>query len=177
VIEWSNVMISRRKFLLASFATLFPGPLLAQVCTHAPELSGVGPWFNSSPLDLARLRGKVVLVEFWTHGCSNCRNVEPYINQWHERYAGQGLVIVGVHTPEFTHEADAKRVKDYLLEHRILHPVVMDNDYAIWNRWGNHYWPALYLVNTSGQLCYSHFGEGAYAQTERQIRALLNADH
>lgn len=167
-------MISRRNFLLGSLATLLPGPLLAQACIPAPDIVGAGPWFNSPPLVLARLKGKVVLVEFWTHGCSNCRNVEPYINQWHERYAGQGLVIVGVHTPEFAYEAEPERVKAYLAEHRILHPVVMDNDHAIWTRWGNRYWPALYLVNASGQLCYSHFGQGAYAQTEKQIRSLLN---
>lgn len=166
-------MITRRFFLLASLASLFPGPLPAQSCAAAPDISGAGPWFNSPPLDLAQLKGKVVLVEFWTHGCSNCRNVEPYINQWHKRYGEEGLAIVGVHTPEFAYEADPGRLKDYLLEHRIRHPVVMDNDHAIWNRWGNRYWPALYLVNQSGQLCYSHFGEGAYARSEQEIRALL----
>ena len=170
-------MITRRSFLFASVAALASGSVLAQSCTPAPDVSGAGPWFNSAPLDLAGLRGKAVLVEFWTLGCSNCRNVEPYINQWHERYGRQGLVIVGVHTPEFAYEADPKRLKNYLLEHRILHPVVMDKDYSIWNRWGNRYWPALYLVDPSGQLCYSHFGEGAYARTEQEIRAILAEGH
>ncbi|HYP67401.1 MAG TPA: redoxin domain-containing protein, partial [Thiobacillaceae bacterium] len=164
-------MITRRSFLLASLASLVSGPLPAHSCAPAPDISGAGPWFNSAPLDLASLRGKVVLVEFWTHGCSNCRNVEPYIKQWQERYAKRGLMIVGVHTPEFADEAEPRRVKDYLLEHRILHPVVMDNDHAIWNRWGNRYWPAVYLVNPAGELCYSHFGEGDYDRTEQKIRA------
>ncbi|MGA7181219.1 MAG: thioredoxin-like domain-containing protein [Thiobacillaceae bacterium] len=168
-------MITRRGLLLASLATLISKGLLADTCTNAPEISAVGPWLNSPPLKLVELKGKVVLVEFWTHGCYNCRNVEPYINEWHKRYAGQGLVIVGVHTPEFAYEADPKRVKAYLDQHHILHPVVMDNDYAIWNRWGNRYWPTLYLVSRSGQMCYSHYGEGAYARTEQEIRALLNA--
>jgi thiol-disulfide isomerase/thioredoxin len=170
-------MITRRNFLLASLAALISEPLEAQSCATAPDISGAGPWFNSAPLDLAGLRGKAVLVEFWTHGCFNCRNVEPYIRQWHERYADQGLVIVGVHSPEFAYEADPKRVKDYVLEHRIQYPVVMDSDHAIWNRWGNQYWPALYLVNRSGQVCYSHYGEGAYARTEQEIRALLTGGH
>jgi thiol-disulfide isomerase/thioredoxin len=168
-------MITRRELLLASLAALLPKSLPANTCTPAADISGTGPWFNSPPLSLAQLKGRVVLVEFWTHGCTNCRNVEPYINQWHERYADQGLVIVGVHTPEFAYEAEPKRVKDYLAGHHILHAVVMDNDYAIWNRWHNRYWPALYLVNASGQLCYSHYGEGAYARTEQEIQTLLNA--
>lgn len=166
-------MTTRRNLLLGSLAALLPRPLLAQACATAPDVSGPGPWFNSPPLSLARLKGKVVLVEFWTFGCYNCRNVEPYVKQWHERYAKQGLVVVGVHTPEFAHEADPKRVKNYLAENNIAHPVIMDNDYAIWNRWRNRYWPAMYLLNKSGQACYSHFGEGRYAETESRIQQLL----
>jgi hypothetical protein len=97
----------------------------------------------------------------------------PHINQWHERYAKQGLVVVGVHTPEFAHEADPSRVKNFLQENGITHPVVMDNDYAIWNRWANRYWPAMYLLNQSGEICYRHFGEGRYMETEAFIRQLL----
>jgi thiol-disulfide isomerase/thioredoxin len=166
-------MINRRQFLLASIAATLPKPLLAEFCAAAPDISGSGPWFNSPPLALAQLKGKVVLVEFWTFGCSNCRNVEPYVKQWHQRYAGEGLVVVGVHTPEFAHEADPKRVQKYLTENRITHPVVLDNDYAIWRRWGNRYWPAMYVLNQSGEVCYRHFGEGRYAQTERKIREML----
>lgn len=166
-------MITRRNLLLASLAAVLPGPLLAQSCTRAPDISGTGPWFNSPPLSLEQLKGKVVLVEFWTFGCYNCRNVEPYVKQWHDRHAGDGLVIVGVHTPEFAHEADPKRVKKYLSDNDISHPVVLDNDYAIWRRWSNRYWPAMYLLNKSGELCYRHFGEGRYAETEAQIKRLL----
>ena len=166
-------MTSRRNLLLAGLAALLPKPLLAQSCSAAPDVDGVGPWFNSPPLSLARLKGKVVLVEFWTFGCYNCRNVEPYVKQWHERYVRQGLVVVGVHTPEFAHEADPKRVKKYLAENDIAHPVVMDNDFTIWNRWSNRYWPAIYLLNKSGEVCYRHFGEGRYDETESRIRQLL----
>jgi thiol-disulfide isomerase/thioredoxin len=166
-------MITRRNILLAGIAAMLPETLFAQTCVDAPDISGIGPWFNSPPLSLARLRGKVVLVEFWTFGCYNCRNVEPYVKQWHERYRDDGLVVVGVHTPEFAHEADPKRVRKYLNENGITHPVVMDNDYAIWNRWGNRYWPAMYLLNKSGELCYRLFGEGRYQQTEQKIRELL----
>lgn len=166
-------MITRRNILLAGIAAMLPKPLLAQTCVDAPDISGTGPWFNSTPQSLARLRGKVVLVEFWTFGCYNCRNVEPYVKQWHARYASEGLVVIGVHTPEFAHEADPKRVKKYLADNGISHPVVLDNDYAIWNRWGNRYWPAMYLLNKSGELCYRHFGEGRYAETEAQIKRLL----
>jgi thiol-disulfide isomerase/thioredoxin len=166
-------MITRRNILLAGIAAMLPESLLAQTCADAPDISGTGPWFNSPPLSLASLKGKVVLVEFWTFGCYNCRNVGPYVKQWHERHRDDGLVVVGVHTPEFAHEADPKRVKKYLADNGISHPVVLDNDYAIWNRWGNRYWPAMYLLNKSGELCYRHFGEGRYAETEAQIKRLL----
>jgi thiol-disulfide isomerase/thioredoxin len=166
-------MITRRNILLAGIAAMLPNPLFAQTCVDAPDISVTGPWFNSSPLSLAQLRGKVVLVEFWTFGCYNCRNVEPYVKQWHARYASEGLVVIGVHTPEFAHEADPRRVRKYLNENGIAHPVVLDNDYAIWNRWGNRYWPAMYLLNKSGEVCYRHFGEGRYAETEAQIKRLL----
>ncbi len=166
-------MITRRHMLIASLAALIPKPLLAQSCAAAPDIAGPGPWLNSAPLSLAKLRGKVVLVEFWTYGCVNCRNVMPYVKQWHERYVKQGLVVVGVHTPEFPHEADPERVKSFLRDNAITHPVVMDNDSVIWNRWNNRYWPAMYLLNKSGELCYQHFGEGRYAETEAMIRRLV----
>lgn len=167
-------MTSRREILLAGLAaTLHPKLLFAQACVPAPDINGNGPWFNSAPLSLTRLENKVVLVEFWTFGCYNCRNVEPYIKQWHTHYADKGLVVVGVHTPEFAHESDPKRVKNYLLENNIRHPVVMDNDHAIWNRWRNRYWPAMYLINKSGDVCYRHFGEGRYAETEARIQDFL----
>lgn len=166
-------MITRRNFLLASLVALPSKPLLARSCAAAPDIAGSGPWLNSAPLSLAKLKGKVVLVEFWTYGCYNCRNVMPYVKQWHERYAKQGLVVVGVHTPEFAHEADHERVRNFLRENGITHPVVLDNDSVIWNRWNNRYWPAMYLLNKSGELCYQHFGEGRYDETEAMIRRLV----
>ena len=166
-------MTTRRNLLLAGLIALLPQPVLAQGCSAAPDISGAGTWFNSAPLSLAKLKGKVVLVEFWTFGCYNCRNVEPYVKQWHERYAGGGLVVVGVHTPEFAHEADPARVQRYLVDNHIRHAVVMDNDYLIWKRWSNRYWPAMYLLNKSGELCYRHSGEGRYRETETRIRQLL----
>jgi thiol-disulfide isomerase/thioredoxin len=166
-------MTTRRNLLLAGLAALLPKPLLAQACVAAPDIAGPGPWFNSPPLSLAQLRGKVVLVEFWTFGCSNCRNVMPHVKQWHERYGKQGLVVIGVHTPEFPHEADAGRVEEFLVDNNIRYPVVMDNDYAIWNGWGNRYWPAMYLLNKSGAVCYRHFGEGRYKETEAIIQQQL----
>ena len=168
-------MITRRQVLFASLAALFAKPSLARSCVAAPDIAGAGPWLNSAPLSLAKLKGKVVLVEFWTYGCYNCRNVMPYVKQWHARYAKQGLVVVGVHTPEFPHEADPDRVRSFLRDNAITHPVVMDNDSVIWNRWSNRYWPAMYLLNQSGELCYQHVGEGRYIETEAMIRRLLAA--
>lgn len=138
----------------------------------APDIVG-STWLNSVPLSLAGLRNKVVLVEFWTLGCSNCRNVEPYIKKWHEKYARQGLVVVGVHSPEFDYEKEIDRVRGYVQEHSIRHAVVIDNDFAIWNRFGNRYWPAMYLIDKTGAVCSIQIGEGGYEKTERQIRQLL----
>ncbi len=158
-------------FLTAATA---PPPAAAAGCagTPAPDIAGK-PWLNSEPLHLARLRDKVVLVEFWTLGCSNCRNVEPYVKQWHAQYAGRGLVVVGVHTPEFDYEKDLRRVEEYVRTHGIRYPVVIDNDYVIWNRYANRYWPAMYLIDKHGAICSVHIGEGGYAETEQKIRQLL----
>lgn len=138
----------------------------------APELQN-RVWLNSAPLRLADLKGKVVLVEFWTYGCSNCRNVEPYIKQWHRRYAPQGLVVIGVHSPEFSHERDIDNVKRYLREHAIHYPVAIDNDFATWKRYNNHYWPALYLIDKQGVIRFVNIGEGDYEKREQQILSLL----
>lgn len=166
-------MITRRELLLAGLTAVMPKPAFADSCSSAPDIDGAGPWFNSPPLSLSKLVGKPVLVEFWTFGCYNCRNVLPYIKQWYGQYAKQGLSFVGVHTPEFSFEADPKQVKDFLDKNDVRYPVVMDNDYAIWNRWSNRYWPALYLIDKTGQVCYRHYGEGRYAETEAAIHRLL----
>jgi thiol-disulfide isomerase/thioredoxin len=143
----------------------------------APGFDGGGAWVNSAPLDLAKLgaQGKVVLVDFWTFGCYNCTNTLPYVKQWWAKYKDQGLVIVGVHTPEFESERVLANVQDAVKSQGIGWPVVQDNDYAIWNAYGNHYWPHFYLVDERGQIIYDHIGEGAYEQTDAQIAAALAA--
>ncbi len=139
----------------------------------APEFEGVTRWLNSPPLSLADLRGKVVLVDFWTYTCINCLRTLPYLRAWDERYRDRGLVIVGVHTPEFAFEKDTGNVRDAVARNRLRYPVAQDNDYATWNAWGNRYWPAKYLIDAGGQVRYTHFGEGDYDVTERAIRGLL----
>jgi thiol-disulfide isomerase/thioredoxin len=130
-------------------------------------------WLNSPPLTAQDLDGKVVLVEFWTYGCWNCRNVEPHVQDWYRRYRDAGLVVIGVHTPEFERESRIENVAAYVRKNDVDNPVAIDNDFAIWNRYGNRFWPALYLRDRKGTLRYVHFGEGRYRETEAAIRALL----
>jgi thiol-disulfide isomerase/thioredoxin len=144
---------------------------------RAPDFDGGGAWINSDPLTLADLtrQGKVVLVDFWTYGCYNCQNTLPYVKQWWEKYKDRGLVIVGVHTPEFASEQVLENVQAAVQREGIGWPVVQDNDYTIWRAYGNHYWPRFYLVDQRGKIIYDRIGEGAYAETERQIAAALEA--
>jgi len=130
-------------------------------------------WLNSGPLDNELLKGKVFLVEFWTYGCYNCKNVEPYVKSWYEKYHSQGFEVIAVHSPEFDREADIDNVKDYLQRNAITYPVAIDNDFAIWKRFSNRYWPAMYLVDKKGNIRYYHFGEGRYADSEKMIQTLL----
>ena len=139
----------------------------------APEFAGVTRWLNSPPLSMRALRGKVVLVDFWTYTCINCLRTLPYLRAWDERYRDRGLVIVGVHTPEFAFEKDSGNVRDAIARSRLRYPVAQDNDYETWNAWRNLYWPAKYLIDARGQVRYTHFGEGAYKVTEHAIRSLL----
>jgi thiol-disulfide isomerase/thioredoxin len=139
----------------------------------APDFAGGGAWINSEPLSLPQLRGKVVLVEFWTYSCINCLRVLPRVSQWHQRYAGQGLVVVGVHTPEYGYERVGANVRAAVERLGVAYPVVQDNGYRIWNAYGNQYWPALYLIDRQGRIVYRHYGEGEYAATEAAIRAQL----
>lgn len=139
----------------------------------APELAG-DVWLNSpSPLRLADLRGKVVIIEMWTFGCINCQHVIPSLKDWHSRYAEQGLVIIGNHFPEFGYEADLENLKEAVRRSGIQYPVVQDNDGVTWSAYNNHYWPALYLIDKRGRLRYVHIGEGAYRETEAAIQTLL----
>ena len=114
------------------------------------------------------------MVEFWTFGCYNCRNVEPYIKQWYHDYKGQGLVVIGVHAPEFAFEKSLSNLKAYIAKHRIEYPVAVDNDFDIWRAWHNRAWPTLYLVDKSGRVRYQRIGEGGYETTEGVIRKLLS---
>ena len=142
----------------------------------APDFTGTQRWFNTPggrPLTLAGLRGKVVLVDFWTYTCINCLRTLPYIRAWDERYGRDGLVIVGVHTPEFQFEHDAGNVARAVKANGLRYPVVQDNAYATWNAWGNDSWPADYLIDARGRVRDAHVGEGDYAQTEAAIRSLL----
>ncbi len=160
--------------------------LMAMVCgfliTHQPAEAGPGQpapefttqtWVNSEPLRLRNLRGKAVLVEFWTFGCGNCRNVEPYVKRWHQQYANQGLVVIGVHAPEFDHERDPDNVKQYVRQQDIRYAVTIDNDFDMWRRYDNHAWPAIYLIDKRGVIRYVKIGEGDYDHTEQRIQALL----
>jgi thiol-disulfide isomerase/thioredoxin len=138
-----------------------------------PSLDGAVAWLNSGPVASASLRGKVVLVDVWTYSCINSLRQLPYIQGWAAKYKDAGLVVIGVHTPEFTFEKDQANVERALSELRVAYPVPMDNNYRIWNAFSNEYWPADYLIDAKGQIRYHHFGEGDYAETERVIQQLL----
>jgi thiol-disulfide isomerase/thioredoxin len=138
-----------------------------------PSFDGATGWLNSPPLTPANLRGQAVLVNFWTYTCINWLRQLPYVRAWAEKYAGHGLVVIGVHTPEFGFEHDAGNVRRAVKEMKVGYPVAIDNDYAVWRAFGNHYWPALYLADAHGQVRYHHFGEGEYRQSEMIIQHLL----
>jgi cytochrome c biogenesis protein CcdA/thiol-disulfide isomerase/thioredoxin len=142
----------------------------------APDFTGVTQWLNSKPLSLHGLRGRVVLIDFWTYTCINCLRTLPYLRAWDERYRDRGLTIVGVHTPEFDFEKDTGNVRAAIARNHLRYPVAQDNDYGTWSAWGNQYWPAKYLIDTEGKVRYAHFGEGDYDETEQAIRALLPAE-
>ena len=141
-----------------------------------PSLDGATGWVNSGPLGLAELRGHVVLVDFWTLTCINWLRQEPYVRAWSQAYGGDGLVVVGVHTPEFSFEHDIDRVRHATRERAIDYPVAVDSDYSIWSAFANHYWPALYFVDRDGLIRDHHFGEGRYEQSERVIQSLLGIE-
>jgi thiol-disulfide isomerase/thioredoxin len=139
-------------------------------------LDGASVWLNSEPLTAAALRGRVTLVDFWTYSCVNWLRTLPYVRAWHERYRERGLVVVGAHAPEFGFEHDLDNVRRAIGGLDVGYPIVIDNDFAIWRSFGNHYWPAVYLVDGDGRVRFHHFGEEAYAETERAIQALLGTD-
>ena len=138
----------------------------------APEIQP-GKWINTCPLQINNLRGKIVLVEFWTFGCYNCRNTVPYLKAWNKQFSGDSLVIIGVHTPEFDLEKSAQGVERQIKELGIQYAVVTDNDYKTWNAYRQEYWPTLYLIDKKGTVRYVHIGEGNYHETEQKIKSLL----
>jgi thiol-disulfide isomerase/thioredoxin len=182
-------MIQSRRTLLTTVAGVAAAALAAPVLAGdnhkpvqvaeahaaAPNFVGITKWFNSAPLSIADLRGRVVLVDFWTYGCYNCVNTLPYVTKLYETYKDKGLVVVGVHTPEFPFERSASNVQAALKRHAITYPVAQDNDSVTWNAWHNQYWPAQYIVDQRGNVVFSHAGEGQYDEIERTVRRLLNA--
>jgi thiol-disulfide isomerase/thioredoxin len=143
---------------------------------HMPSLDGATGWLNSGPLGLDDLRGRVVLVDFWTFTCINWLRTEPYVRAWSQAYRDDGLVVIGVHTPEFTFEHEIDRIRLATAERGIDYPVAVDNDYGVWRAFDNHYWPALYFIDRDGMIVDHHFGEGRYEESERVLQRLLGVD-
>ena len=139
--------------------------------TELASLDRADEWLNSPPLTAPALRGKVVLIDFWTYTCINWLRTAPYVRAWAEKYKDQGLVVIGVHAPEFTFEKNINNVRWAVKEMRIDYPVAVDNDHAIWRAFNNQYWPALYFVDSQGRVRHHHFGEGSYEQSEMIIQA------
>jgi thiol-disulfide isomerase/thioredoxin len=150
--------------------------MIAAAQSAAPDFTGISNWFNSAPLNMAKLRGKVVLVDFWTYGCINCVNTLPHVTELYAKYKDRGLVVVGVHTPEFPFEKSASNVQAALKRHGISYPVAQDNESQTWNAYGNQYWPAQYIIDQSGKIVFQHAGEGQYEQMDRTIARLLNVN-
>jgi thiol-disulfide isomerase/thioredoxin len=153
--------------------TTHPAAVQLPVEGRMPSLEGATGWLNSPPLTTAGLRGSVVLVDFWTYTCINWLRTLAYLRAWAERYKDQGLVVVGVHTPEFDFEHDLDNVRREVKDLRVDYPVAVDNDYGIWSAFDNHYWPALYVVDAEGQIRHHQFGEGQYEQSEMILQQLL----
>lgn len=145
-----------------------------KTASSLPEFQGISEWLNSSPLTVADLKGKVALIQFWTFSCVNCQRTLPYIVEWHQKYADQGLKVVGVHTPEFAFERQTDNIQKALRQHGITYAVPVDNEYKTWSAYDNNYWPHLYLAGRQGLMRYDHIGEGAYDQTEQTIQQLLS---
>ena len=168
--EW-KAFLTRANQLLR--ATTHPAAVQLPVEGSMPSLAGATEWLNSPPLTAAGLRGSVVLVEFWTYTCINWLRTLPYVRAWAEHYQDRGLVVIGVHTPEFDFEHDLDNVRRAVKDLRVDYPVAVDNDYAIWSAFDNHYWPALYFVDAQGQIRHHQFGEGRYEESEMLLQQLL----
>ena len=158
---------------LADATPALPRPAPLPIEGRLPDLGGATAWLNSPPLSAQSLRGKVVLVDFWTFACINCQHALPHVQAWAEKYKDQGLVVVGVHSPEFAFERKVDNVKRAVHDLGIGFPVAIDNDFAIWRSFSNRYWPAHYFVDAQGRIRFHHFGEGEYERSEEVIRQLL----
>lgn len=161
--------------LPAPIATTLPSSVALENLGAAPDFQGITAWINSPALTIAGLRGKVVLVEFWTFACINCQHVQPYVKAWSDRYGPAGLVVVGVHSPELSFERDLGNVRQAVAQAGLHYPVAFDPAFATWNAYASSYWPAFYFIDKGGQIRHSHFGEGDYAGSEQVIRQLLGA--
>jgi thiol-disulfide isomerase/thioredoxin len=139
----------------------------------APEFTQIEEYINTDPLRISELNGKVILVHFWTYSCINCIHTIPYLNEWYQKYSDKGLVIIGIHTPEFEFEKNIDNVREAVKEHMIEYPVLQDNNYATWNAFQNIYWPRDYVIDKEGFIRYDHIGEGGYNETENVIATLL----
>jgi thiol-disulfide isomerase/thioredoxin len=182
-----DINASRRRFLATAAMTVAGAELGIFSCVKAqptqavhlpsegefPSLAGANEWLNSQPLKATGLRGSVVLVDFWTYTCINWRRTLPHVRAWAEKYKDHGLVVIGVHTPEFSFEKDVHNVRWAAKDMRIDYPIAIDSDYAIWRAFNNEYWPALYFVDARGHIRHHQFGEGDYEQSERVIQQLL----
>jgi thiol-disulfide isomerase/thioredoxin len=166
-----------RVYLQRLGACLIAALLSSEACgtgpvRSAPEISAE-TWINTESKHVVVLTGNVTLLEFWTLGCYNCRNVEPHVKEWHKKYSARGLVVIGVHSPETPAERDVATVERYVREHGISYPVAVDGDFTTWRRCGNSAWPAIYLIDRQGKIRFVQVGEGRYAETEREIETLL----
>ncbi|MHB8482051.1 MAG: redoxin domain-containing protein [Nitrospiria bacterium] len=176
--DWKDKRWMAYPVLIILFVGLAP-LLLLQISGESsknkiiPEISGVSDWINSPPLTIAQLRGKVVIVDFWTYSCINCLRTIPYLNGWYEKYKDKGVVIIGVHSPEFLFEKELSRVKSAVNELHIKYPVALDNDHKTWDAFANHFWPHKYFVGSDGNIRFDVIGEGQYEESEQKIRELL----
>ncbi len=180
---WTRCPIDVRKTVWESFtlkpandgraAWQLPKTSPLPVLRTAPEIADTGQWFNSPALSMSMLRGKVVLIHFWTLGCINCIHTLPKIQGYADKYEDKAFTVIGVHSPEFAYEKSIQNIQSSIRKNKLTYPIVTDNDFTTWNAYGNQYWPAIYLVDTQGRIRYTHFGEGAYKETDDAIAALL----
>jgi len=169
---WMSVFLGSTSHVMAH--SVKPQASSLPVLFKAPEIPDLTHWINSNKIkSMKELRGKVVLVDFWTYSCFNCINTFPYVQSWHEKYEKDGLVVLGIHAPEFRFERNLDNVKGAVKKHGLTFPIALDNGFKLWRAYGNRYWPAFYLIDKNGVVRYRHFGEGRYQETEAAIANLL----